>query len=739
MKRVKIFLASSITDLRFDRVEIGNFFRQMNDIYIESGVYFDLVMCEDYDNTIALEGKQSQFDSEIRASELVFFLFFKKVGDYTKHEFEVALEQYKSVGKPRILTYFKYIDSPENAEDEVLEFMQTLDREVRHYYSVYNCIDTLKLGIFMQIKMMHLDEGELTLENGKLMHEGREIADTSAIPLFAGNERLRSIRAELDEAKDAYVRAKAAMLADGSDDAYIRFGEAAAKKTALEKECRELEASILGTAESIAKQATEGERLSEKQRQAYRFMEQGLWKEALEILDADEILSDLSANEEAADALTARIETNVGELLQRIEVLRSVGLNQESLKEVHSLYEKVYDTTLKHNLDKKPLLEYAHFLHTQNDIEASLRVAAKLSYLFADPDAEVDIRDRAKLAYYTGLFYVNAKRYEDAEASLSDAVSLYESMADITDEERLLLARSYNSIATSCFYRSLNEKMEQNYRHAMEIFGALYERHSDVIDYAMSYAMIQDNYAIALDELDELEESERYHLRAVDLYAALAKKNPVRARLSYARSLHNTACLYQKTKRYEKAEALFLDAIRIREEERLLNPHAVEPLLSGSYWSIGNLYMLMKEDEKAIAAYESAYKMRLSLRRRSAVYGKELYNAYYKLFTCLKDLQRTEEAKALTRRYVDLVLGYEEWASTEQRLMPHLLYDLAEQLMEEQSVTEAMRYAMRALDCKEASNVILWLSCRLLAYAHSSLGNAEEAEKYLALCKKYND
>jgi len=255
----------------------------------------------------------------------------------------------------------------------------------------------------------------------------------------------------------------------------------------------------------------------------------------------------------------------------------------------------------------------------------------------------------------------------------------------------------------------------------------------------MSYAMIQDNYAIALDELDELEESERYHLRAVDLYAALAKKNPVRARLSYARSLHNTACLYQKTKRYEKAEALFLDAIRIREEERLLNPHAVEPLLSGSYWSIGNLYMLMKEDEKAIAAYESAYKMRLSLRRRSAVYGKELYNAYYKLFTCLKDLQRTEEAKALTRRYVDLVLGYEEWASTEQKLMPHLLYDLAEQLMEEQSVTEAMRYAMRALDCKEASNVILWLSCRLLAYAHSNLGNAEDAEKYLALCKKYND
>ncbi len=737
MKRIKIFLASSITDLKFDRVEIGNFFRQMNDIYIESGVYFDLIMCEDYDNTIAVDGKQSQFDQEIRASELVFFLFFKKVGDYTRHEFEVALDQYKEIGKPKILTYFKYVDSPENAEQDILSFMQVLDKEIRHYYNVYNCIDTLKLGIFMQIKMMHLDESEITFEDGKIFHGNREIADTRGIPLFSGNEHLTSLRERLAQAQKAYLDAKSAMLEDGSDDAYIRFGEAASAKAALEKECKELESSILSTAKNIAEQTSGKAELSEKQKQAYRFMERGLWKEALEILDTKEILSELTHNESMLDSLEKRIETNVNELLQRIEVLRNVGLNRESLKEVLSLYEKVYETTLKYNLSKKPLLEYAHFLHTQNDIEASLRVAAKLSYLFSDPDAKADIRDRAKLAYYTGLFNVNAKRYEEAEKSLQEAVSLYESLADMTDEERLLLARSYNSIATSCFYRSQNRKMEQNYRHAMEIFRVLYQRHTDVVDYAMSYAMIQDNYGIALDELGELEESEKYHLQALALYTELAEKYPLRARLSYARCHHNTACLYQKIKRYEEAEAHFLEAIRVREEERLLNPHAVEPLLSGSYWSIGNLYTLMQENEKALDAYESAYKMRLVLRRRTAVYGKELYNGYYRLKSHLSHIGRQEEADALTKRYVDLILTYEEWADTEKSLMPHFLLDCAEEFEKMGNWTEALRYVLPIFEREGASETVLWLACKLAEQCYEALGDAENAQKYCALREKY--
>ena len=53
MKKVKIFLASSIEDLREDRLQVGDFFRQLNEIYLDSGVHFSLIKCEDYDNSLA--------------------------------------------------------------------------------------------------------------------------------------------------------------------------------------------------------------------------------------------------------------------------------------------------------------------------------------------------------------------------------------------------------------------------------------------------------------------------------------------------------------------------------------------------------------------------------------------------------------------------------------------------------------------------------------------------------------
>ncbi len=653
MKRVKIFLASSITDLRFDRVEIGNFFRQMNDIYIESGVYFDLVMCEDYDNTIAFDGKQSQFDKEICGSELVFFLFFKKVGDYTKHEFEVALEHYKSVGKPKILTYFKYVDSPDNAENDVLAFMQLLDKEVKHYYNVYNCIDTLKLGIFMQIKMMRLDESEIKLENGKLLVGSREVADTSSIPLFSGNERLSEIRRELEESKKEYISLKAVLLEDGSDDAYIRFGAIAAKKAELEKECARLENAILTTAESIAKETSCESELSEKQRTAYRFMQRGLWKEALEILNADEILSELSHNESLAERMLSRIETNVSELLQRIEVLCSVGLNPESIKEVYDLYARVYETSIRYNLSKKPILAYARFLNEQNDIDKCLGIAQKLSFLFSDPDAEISVRERAELSHYMGHFFINAKRYDEAEETLRRAIGLYEGMPDLTDKDRLELARAYNGLANTFFYRHKYQPLVENYQKAKEIFESLYTRHADENDFAGGYAMALDNCGIGLEKIHDYEGAVASHLEALKIYSALAEKDPVAYRLRYARCCHNSACSYEFIPNYERSEYYFKEAIRVREEERLQNPHAVEPLLSGTYWCLGNLYSsLTDEPERAIEPYETAYSMRLGMRRRSPVYASEFYTIFSALYRLYDRENDNIHAAAICRRYI---------------------------------------------------------------------------------------
>ena len=191
MKKIKIFLGSSISEekLQIDRVYIGDFIRQLNDTYIDSGIYFSLVKCEDYDNALATGGKQREYDREIRESELVFFLFFKKVGDYTRHEFDIALDAFREQSKPKIVTYFKYITTPDEVNEEIKAFMAILDGELKHYYNTYNHIDALKLGILMQIKIMKLDTSEIKLQDGEVLLNGQPLVSAENVPILRGDRK----------------------------------------------------------------------------------------------------------------------------------------------------------------------------------------------------------------------------------------------------------------------------------------------------------------------------------------------------------------------------------------------------------------------------------------------------------------------------------------------------------------------------------------------------------------------
>ena len=61
MKEINIFLASSIDDLKYDRQEIGNFIRKLNDIYMPD-IYFRLFMCEDESDVMSKIRKQEEYN-----------------------------------------------------------------------------------------------------------------------------------------------------------------------------------------------------------------------------------------------------------------------------------------------------------------------------------------------------------------------------------------------------------------------------------------------------------------------------------------------------------------------------------------------------------------------------------------------------------------------------------------------------------------------------------------------------
>ena len=84
--------------------------------------------------------------SELR--DIFVSLFFTKTGRYTDEEFQVAYQQFKSTGRPRIYTFFKNADiKTGDAREEDLSSLWAFQKrlkELGHFHTTYDNIDQLK-------------------------------------------------------------------------------------------------------------------------------------------------------------------------------------------------------------------------------------------------------------------------------------------------------------------------------------------------------------------------------------------------------------------------------------------------------------------------------------------------------------------------------------------------------------------------------------------------------------------
>ncbi len=704
MKKIKIFLASSITELKIDRIEVGDFIRQLNEIYFDRGVRFSLVKCDDYDNAIAAEGKQSQFDKEILDSELCFFLFFKRVGDYTRHEFEVALDGFKSSEKPKIVTYFKYITSPQEMEGEVQQFMKMLDEEIKHYYNVYQNIDTLKLGILMQIKLMGLDVEEPKVENGRVTFGGLTVADTQNLPIFTGNASLTELKNSLEALTRQYYELQQKARSEPENDAlYSAYFRVANEKAAAEQAVRNAERAVLEASKRMHETTGRGS-LSPRQIAAYHAFELGNYKDALEILDPDEIIAELDHNEQMAEGYRERIQINVNELLQRIEVMKADGIDKDEAEEIEKIYETVLERIEKHKLEKAPLYDYACFLSDQNNHEKAIEVAKQLEYEYANPKAPASDRQKAHLWNLLGTLYSNTQRYGEAEDTYKKAIEVCERLSEqdpaafepysamcygnlgllysdtqrYTEAEELYkkaigirerltqqnpaahepnLAISYNALGILYSDTQRYAEAEDTYKKAIEIQERLAQQNPAAFEpeLAMSY----NNLGLLYRYTQRYAESENAHKKAVAIDERLAQQNPAAFEPDLSGSYNNLGNLYSSTQHYMEAEEKFKKAIEIRERLSKQNPAAFEPNLAAGYMNLGNLYVKTYRHErveelygKAIAIYE-----RLA-QQNPAAFEPTLAGSYLNLGIFYELTKRYEEALERYGRAFELAKKY---------------------------------------------------------------------------------
>ncbi len=645
MKKIKIFLASSIEDLRDDRIAIGDYFRQLNEIYIDRGIHLSLIKCEDYDDSIAAGGKQSRYDAEIRDSELCFFLFYRKVGEYTRHEFEVALEAFKNSEKPKIVTYFRAVEGANDAQENVIGFMRLLDEELHHYYSLYGHIDTLKLGILMQIKLLGLDSSTVSLVDGEVRLNGETMLLARNVPMLNGLDSLRELterKRELTAAKDA---ARATYLADSSAESESLFFDASAALNAVSKELTRVEAEALAFVTTVTELTAGGMPITSRQREALKYYGEGNYTAAQLILEDGERENELQRAEVRAEVSKREIQGYVEEDLLWIKAEEAKGIDAESAEKVCEKYEKAVALTEKHDLDKGVLYDYAVFLKKQNRYKEAIKLAERLKWYYDSPDSSVEDEVKGRLYNLLGNVYSRTLDYERASVNLTSALEICKRLAEKKPEIfEPYLATSYGNLGF--MYKGLNQfdKAEAAYLAALGINKRLAARDPETFETALSVSY--NNVGVMYDDLDRFDKAEAAYLAALEIDKRLAARHPEAYEPDLARSYNNVGGVYRSIARYTEAEAALRAALEIRKRLADRNPDAYEPALAATYnniWATCNALERYAEAEEAVL---SAIRIYCKLIRATPeVFEPELARSYRNLGITYADMKESGNAE----------------------------------------------------------------------------------------------
>ena len=619
MKNIKIFLVPSSDAVECDMTEVRNFFRQLNDMYFDSGINFSILN--------ANEMTKNELKEHVADSDLSFFLFFEDISAYMRSCFDIFFESFKKTDKPKIVTYFKYTESPNDMTEAVREFSQMLGNELRHYYNNYNSIDTLKLGILMQIKVMRLDASQITIsDDGMLCLNGQPVADTSKIPMFEFNDRLNELKNRYDELTKEWGRLRTLRMDDpNNEELYFEFSRVATERDDTKKALREFEDLLLKTSEELA--AKKGE-MSPRQAEAYRLLEMGDVDGACEILPLDELFDDISHNERLADNAIDRLETNVDELATRITALNMKGLNKDIVAEIRRIYEKIYDLCRNKHVGWSKLYDYASFLEDQNDYTKAIEVAENLRWYYSAPGRKVDEYDLGSLYNLLGLLYKAQNKPDKAEKYYLATIEIIEHLVEENAEAyEPALATSYNNAGV--FYNDQNQpdKAEKYYLAAMEIRERLVEKNADAYepDLAMSY----NNAGLFYKDQGQPKKAEKYYLAAIEIQKRLVEKNADAYEPDLAMSYNNAGLFYKDQGQPKKAEKYYLAAIEIQKRLVEKNADAYEPDLAMSYNNAGVFYKNQGQPDKAEKYYLAAIGIRERLVKKNAdAYEPDLATSY---------------------------------------------------------------------------------------------------------------
>ena len=554
-RKISIFLASSIVEFANERRDIENFIRNVSDKFEERyDTKIQPLLCENFDNCMSEARKQEEYNEKIRESEMCFFIFFTRAGEFTREEFEVAYKQFKEseTHRPKIYVYFKKVPEGVSVEQSVKDFMNEIDNTYQHYHDMFDHIDTVKLRILLNLKMQEMDFANIEIKNGECVVDGNNMMSLDKVSEFANSKNLQRMKAELAEIEEKYFKMLPIYAKGGFDESFRNeYVNVASKRQSMKKQIEDLEKSIFDLSLGLSKDEVRGE-MTPRMKEAYRLLELGDSEGCIAVLNSEDIDSEFERWEREHEREgKKKASIYIREHKIAIDILKTMPEYSGRFAEIEARFEKITSAAEKYGVELDVLYDYAVYLYNQNKHIKAIEAAEKLEKFYAVL-GDVSENEIAKLYNLMALLYSDTQRYTEAEEMHKKAIQIRERLAGKKpDAFEPNLALSYNNLA-NLFYKT--------------------QRYTDAEDLYKKAAQIRER---------------------------LAGKNPDAFEPDLALSYNNLATLFYKTQRYTEAEDLYKKATQIRERLAGKKPDAFEPSLARNYLNLAILYKRVQRDAEA--------------------------------------------------------------------------------------------------------------------------------------------
>ena len=691
MKIIRIIIATTADELKSERKELGDYIRTLNDHYHNKGIYFRL------ENLLDIETEEEK-NQELCDSEFFYIIFSDEADSNIVNKFDMALQHFKEKDSPRIYTYFQKLPDSVNASASVKGFMERLDKEIGHYYSMFLHLDSIKLNMLLELTRSQVLQGTIDIKNGIALVDGKEILSLENVPIFRDNQEFHNLikeREELQEKRVLLAKKYAANPNDVEIDQQLTSTGVRLKE--ITSQLHQIEKEVLSICTTVAELNGTGKLLSWREIAACRCFEEGNYKGALAIVRDPNLEIELDQAKELSDLTQKRFSEYIRVKRLNIKGLKALGVNAKTLPEITDCYEKAVSVAEKYLVDIIIVFEYANFLFQQKDYKKSLEKALWFMQQYSNYQDIANIYLTIEIYSFLGKLFKNLMQYDLAEDSYIRAVRLQEDLikenpvlygnslaVDYTNLGLLLMDTNHFSDAEVVLQKAISIQEElalgnpSLYENSLIVIydslGLLYsqtKRLQEAFDiykkslfickkaaekefllYGESLASIHNDLANLLVDMLKYQEAEEEYKNAIEILEKLTKSMPSSCEDNLATYYNNLGNLFIIKQSVKEAEVYIKKAINIQKQLVKYNPFIYGKDLASSYNTLANFMVATNKDQEAIKFYKTAIRIieDLGSDNNQTAYERELAEYYHNLGVSLFAMKNYQEAEMVLRK-----------------------------------------------------------------------------------------